>query len=135
MITAQEIRKSAMGKSWKSFVFVSVYDNYYLDIDDKYNKWDKAIESGKSYLVGDSQDTKTFLHKHTSYLNGWQKLAYQWAIENPGNKLVINNNNRFEWEVYVRGEYVTFGLPHQDMGGERHYICKNGKSKVLINVD
>jgi hypothetical protein len=30
---------------------------------------------------------------------------------------------------------VEFGLPHHCHGGEKYWVSRNGKTKVLINVD
>jgi hypothetical protein len=113
---------------------MATYENYYATHSDEYGTWDRSIAAGKSYLVGDTQTLAEFIRTHRSSLSAWQKLAYQWALENPTKKLVIDTG-RHEWHVYKRGEFVEFGLPHQDKGGERHYISNNGKSKILVNVD
>jgi hypothetical protein len=114
---------------------VSERDNYYPNGEDpKYGDWDKALESGRSYLVGESTPMNQFLKNHTSALNWWQQMAYAWCIANPSKKLVLVSK-KFEWSIYKRGGYVEFGLPHQDKGGEKHWISQNGKTRVLVNVD
>ena len=114
---------------------VSERDNPYPNGDDpKYGSWEKALESGRSYLCGESTPMGQFLKAHTSSLNWWQKMAYAWCIVNPSKKLVLISK-KLEWSIYKRGEYVEFGLPHQDKGGEKHWISQNGKSRVLVNVD
>jgi len=55
-----------------------------------------------------------------------------WQI--PTKILYVETRTHY-WRVYLRGEYVEFALPHQDHGGEKHYVTKDGKTKVLVNVD
>ncbi len=100
----------------------------------RWSTWEGALEGGKSYLVGDSWSMADFIRKHRSPLNAWQKEAHAWAVANPYWRLVFSTPGR-DWEVYSEGAYVCFALPHQDAGGERHYISRDGKTKVLINVD
>lgn len=101
---------------------------------DVYGVWDKILESGRDYLVGASIPMDQFIREHRSPLNAWQKVAYAWAKANPTKVLCIENS-RYEWTVRVRGEFVELGLPHQDHGGEKHWVSKDGKTKILINVD
>lgn len=99
-----------------------------------YGTWDASLAAGKSYLVGDSWSMEAFIAKHRSTLRGWQPAAYEWARQNPYWKLCFTIGHR-DWEVYACDAFVTFALPHQDAGGERHYISRDGKTKVLVNVD
>jgi hypothetical protein len=39
------------------------------------------------------------------------------------------------YHIAKRGEYVEIGLPHHCHGGEKYWVSRNGKTKVLINVD
>jgi hypothetical protein len=39
------------------------------------------------------------------------------------------------YHIAKRGEYVEIGLPHHRHGGEKYWVSRNGKTKVLINVD
>jgi len=101
---------------------------------DKPYTWEKMLECGRSYMVGSSVPMGEFIKRHKSSLTDWQKLAYAWAVENPLWRLQVETPGR-EWEINTEGEYIVFALPHQDAGGERHYITNNGRSKVLVNVD
>lgn len=96
--------------------------------------WDKVIESGKSYLVGKEVPTPVFLKTHTSPLCAWQKHAVELAKLMPDKKVVMISS-RLEYHIYTRNDFVEIGLPHQDRGGEKHWVTRNGKSKVLVNVD
>lgn len=102
--------------------------------EDEYWFWDRSVEAGQSYLVGNSITTQQYLKKYSSPLSGWQKLAYMWALENPDKILIVENRTHY-WRIYLRGEYVEFALPRQDRGGERNYITRNGKTKLLVNED
>jgi hypothetical protein len=96
--------------------------------------WDRMIEAGKSYMVGDNITMSKYLKSHSSPLCDWQKMAYQWAIENPDQILHVENGTH-EWRVFLHGEYVEFELPYHEKGGERNYVTRSGKTKVLVNVD
>lgn len=100
----------------------------------EYGFWSKIIECGRSYMVGTGTPMKEYLRSHSSPLSKWQKAAFDWVLQNPTSILEVNTKTH-HWQVYLRGEYVEFALPHQDHGGEKHYVTKDGKSKVLINVD
>ncbi|CAG0943410.1 hypothetical protein ANRL1_01329 [Anaerolineae bacterium] len=96
--------------------------------------WNEVIASGKSYLVGKQVPTPVFLKSHTSPLCAWQRHAVELAKLMPDKKVVMISN-RLEYHIYTRNDYVEIGLPHQDRGGEKHWVTRNGKSKVLVNVD
>ena len=96
--------------------------------------WDAAIEMGRDYLCGKQTPLKRYLKSCTSVVTAWQKQAYEWACQNIHYKLLVETPGK-EWEVLHFGEYVEFRLPHQDLGGEKTYISRNNKSKVLVNQD
>lgn len=102
--------------------------------DDQYGQWDAMLQLARSYMVGDDKPMNEYIRSHRSPLTRWQKLAYRWAQENPESLLVLESRSHL-WNVYVRGEYIEFALPHHGMGGERHYASRNGKSKILTNLD
>jgi hypothetical protein len=104
------------------------------DKPDDYVGWDKSIEGGKGYLVGESVPTATFLQTHRSSCKPWQQRVFEYCKANP-RELVSLRNNRLEYDCYWRGEYCVISLPHHDAGGERSWITRDGKSKILINVD
>jgi hypothetical protein len=95
--------------------------------------WDRIIDQGRSYMVGDMPASQ-YLRKYSSPLSDWQQKAYKWALANPNDVLFVETKTH-HWRVYLRGEYVEFCLPHQDHGGERAYVTRNGKTKVLVNED
>ena len=77
----------------------------------------------------------TFIKKHQSPLAPkWQRLAFEFCRANPMKELSIGNS-RLEYTIHWRGEYCCISLPHHDRGGEKSWITKDGKTKVLINVD
>jgi hypothetical protein len=84
-------------------------------------------------------DLKQFLRTHTSDLNDWQQAAYPIAWHYPDVQVIVNTGRygprRYDWVVYRRGEYINFSLPHHDAGGERDYISRDGRTRVLINID
>lgn len=119
------------------YQYVQTVPNYYHPRDihnDKYAPYSAQIECGRDYLVGRDCPMDKFLREHRSALTAWQKDAYQWAIRNAYYRLVFTLHGN-DWQVYVRGDCVVFALPHQDAGGERHYVSNNGRSKILVNVD
>ncbi len=107
-------------------------ETWYLE-QNEYWFWSRIIEAGKSYMVGDIP-TSQYLRRYSSPLSDWQQLAYKWALANPDMILFVETVTH-HWRVYLRGEYVEFALPHQDHGGERHYVTRDGKTKVLVNED
>ena len=86
-----------------------------------------------------------FQRVNRSSLNEWQRLAYEWCVANPSRMLVLTSTKpRLIYHIakrgeYVefgrRGEYVEFGLPHHCHGGEKYWVSRDGKTKVLISVD
>jgi hypothetical protein len=112
--------------------------NPYTESEDAdYGSWTKALEMGRSYLVGDRVPMAKFVREHTSSLTGWQKMAFHWCTANPSRALELESESR-RWLLYKirrRGEYVEIGLPYHDWGGERYWITRDGKRKVLVNVD
>ncbi len=142
-VTLDDIRR-AVGRNYT----VAVAENpYYNDQHErKVWTWEKLIESAKSYLVGKDVPTKKFIREHTSRLTTWQSLAALWAIENPSQQLIIETSDwvRAPRRCYVicartfgdrNGGVVEIGLPHHDAGGERHWISRDCKTRVLVNVD
>ncbi len=114
-------------------------NQYSNDPDDNYKSFDKALESGKSYLVGDGIPTDEFKRTHKSSIEKWMRAIVRYCEQRPETKIgfTINRGNfaPYEYVIYKRGEYVNIGLPHQDAGGERDWITKDGKTKYLVNVD
>jgi hypothetical protein len=108
--------------------------NYYADHPEHALGYDYILESGRSYMVGTETPMPEYLRTHRRPMRTWQKLAYQWCMANPDRTLVLRSD-RHEWNVYKRGDCVEFGLPHQDLGGERHYVSQTGSSMILVNVD
>ena len=110
--------------------------NEYATMDDKYSSWDASLKAGRSYLVGNDVPMSDFIRAHISSLNEWQKAAFTWCLANPKLKLMLESGPlRRSYVIQARGEYIQIGLPHQDMGGERHWISQDGKKRVLVNVD
>lgn len=123
-----------------------------------YATWEGAIAAGKSYLVGESVPTAEFIAKHRSPLTDWQKQAYRWCMENPYWSLLVSHAGK-DWVIsaVVREStspldvllftmaameppevpigYVVFRLPHHDAGGEKSYVTRDGKTKVLVDDD
>lgn len=75
-----------------------------------------------------------FLKRYSSPLSLWQRMAYDFAIQNRNSVLHVESN-RHEWSVYFRGEYVEFRLPYHEKGGEKSYITRTGKTKVQVDDD
>lgn len=115
---------------------VRTRDNEYArpERKDDYTTWDAIIEAGRNYMVGRETPMAEYLRSHSSNLTLWQRMAYDWCKANPNQRLVVENA-RYEYHVYLRGESVEIGLPFHDQGGERHWVTRDGKRKVLVNVD
>jgi hypothetical protein len=112
-------------------------DNHYVDGEDPaYGAWTKALECGRSYMAGDTVSIAQFLRTHQSGLTDWQRIAFLWCVANPSLALTLSSQRpRRVYEIRKRGEYVEISLPHHDAGGERLWITRDGKTKVLVNVD
>jgi hypothetical protein len=100
----------------------------------EYAYWDKVIEEGKSYMVGERCSEREYFRKYSSSLSKWQQLAYDYAIQNPKQILHIKTKTH-DWRIFLRGEYVEFMLPYQTRGGEKSYISRTGRLKVQVNDD
>lgn len=58
------------------------------------------------------------------------------TIANPSRMLVLTSTtSHLIYHICKRGEYVEIGLPHHSHGGEKYWVSRTGKTKVLINVD
>jgi len=135
LVIPATITTHQIASQFQQFAYVTTRQktgDWYLN-PGEYGKWDKMMDCGKSYMVGDIPMSR-YLKTHTSPLSGWQKLAYAFCLQNPTLILEIETKTH-DWRVYQRGEYVEFALPHQSRGGERHYVSRNGTSKVLVNED
>jgi hypothetical protein len=63
-------------------------------------------------------------------------LGYAWCVANPSRMLVLTSTkSRLIYHIAKRGECVEIGPPHHCHGGEKYWVCRNGKTKVLIHVD
>jgi hypothetical protein len=72
----------------------------------------KALDVGRSYLVGATVPRPEFQRVYTSSPNEWQRLAYEWCMANPSRMLVLTSTkSRLIYHIAKRGEYVEFGLP------------------------
>lgn len=131
-----KIKNMALLRAPFPFTVQQLENQYPNGEDPRFGNWDEAVEAGRSYLVGNDTPLAAFLKRYSSEMNEWQKLAYAWVMANPGSRLVLKSTQpRREFHIYKRGEYVEIGLPHQDAGGEKHWISRDGKRKVLVNQD
>ena len=120
----------------RTYTIIERDNPYAKNPDDKYGSWDASLECGRSYLVGDSMPMDKFLKAFRRDLTLWQKLAFEWCMANPHRSLHMESRReRFYYVIQRRGEYVEFGLPHQDQGGEKHWICRDGRYKIKVNDD
>jgi hypothetical protein len=98
----------------------------------------KALESGRSYLVGEGMTAEQFRRRCTSSCLLWQRMACLIAHHHPDITIEVSIElPPLIYKVYWRGpEYVEIGLPHQEHGGEKHWVCPPPfKRKTLVNVD
>lgn len=107
--------------------------------DDQYNTWEAIIAGGHSYMVGSGKTREQYLRAHTSRLSEWQRVAYRIAWLYPDQQILIETGvyapRQYDWVIYRRGEYVDFSLPHQDSGGEKDYVSRDGKTRIQVNED
>jgi hypothetical protein len=108
----------------------------HLNWEREWSNWDATLEAGKSYMYGSDKPMNEYIKKYSSPISAtWQKLACQLAILDKTLKVNVCSD-RMDYEVYdVGGVYVEIALPHQDHGGEKHYITKDCKRKIQINQD
>jgi hypothetical protein len=128
-VTVRDLHRE-VGYGWR----IDTSENWEPPANDPYTRWDDALRAGRDYMAGSDTPMDAFVKRYRSPMRRWQQMAYRWALQHPERMLVLRNDTNF-WEVYKRGEYVEFGLPHHDAGGERHYISRNGKSKIRVNED
>ena len=58
-----------------------------------------------------------------------------WPLRGVWRMLVLTSMKpRLIHQIATRGEYVEFGLPHHCHSGEKYWVSRNGKTRVLINV-
>jgi len=63
-------------------------------------------------------------------------MAYRWCLGHPTLCLVFESRLQSRiYHIMKHGEYVEIGLPFHDYGGEKHWITRDGKTRVLVNVD
>ena len=91
----------------------------------------KALDVGRSYLVGATVPLSEFQRVYKSSLNEWQRMAFEWCVADAGSHI---DETRLIHHIAKRGEYVEFGLPHHCHSGEKYWVSRNGKTRVLINV-
>lgn len=126
-------------RGWRAHKIVSTKDGNWYQEQSKikgtaWSDWDRNLALGKSYLMGSKTPDAVYLKRHRSPLSGWQKVAYHYALAHP-DKTVFLENDANDWQVNACGDYVIFALPHHCRGGERHYVSRNGRSKICINID
>lgn len=109
---------------------------------DRWATWPAALAAGMSWFGYSEDEEKRYLKHCSAPMRYWMKVAYLWCRANPGKFLLVDGDNGrrggnrgYIWHIGLRGEYVEFSLPHQEHGGERAWICRTGKSMVLVNKD
>jgi hypothetical protein len=113
--------------------------------DDPYRDWDTSVATGKSYLVGDGVSMAEYLKRYTSpVMPKWMKLAYLWASQNPNCCLLVDSSHPdargfsvggYTWHIGARGDHVEYIMPHQDSGGEKCWVSRDGRTRLLVNED
>lgn len=136
--TFDQVRDAAQAAGYE---FIRIGANEYERPEriakDEWRTWDAEIASGWSYMTGDyhpDYPLAFFLRDYTSRLTGWYRLAFAYCMDNPKHSLIVQNRRK-HWLIQRRGEYVDFSLPHQDHGGEKNYVSRDGKTKVWVNND
>jgi len=119
---------------WRDNYHVFTSANQYATRQDEYDTWDAAIAAGHSYLVGLQKTREDYLRHNTSPVKGWMRVACEFAFWHPDLQVNVVGD-RLSWVFRRRGEYVEIGLPHHDAGGERYWVTRNARSRVLVDVD
>lgn len=114
-----------------------VYDRLDEGVDPSklFFEYDAALQSGKSYLVGDEWPMSEFLASYRNRCKTWQTAIAAFCWDNQRTTVEVDQENYY-WKFYRRGEYVEFALPYHDKGGERNWIAKPPFDfRVLVNMD
>ena len=101
---------------------------------DEYRTWEAEIDSGWSYITGTNYPRERYVKEQTTAMVKWHRLAFAYCMEHPREMIEVVSDRR-HWTVKRRGEYVSFCLPHQDFGGDRTWVSRDGKTKVLVDID
>ena len=143
-LSFEEFRQQAIftpaGKIKDHALFRQKFPFLVLELPNEYansdSSYEQAIESGRSYLLGQGAAAKDYLRRYASAMSPWQKVAFAWCMENPKIRLVLKAEKpRVEYHIYKRGNYVEIALPYQSAGGEKHWVSRDGLRKVLVNED
>jgi len=117
---------------------------YNMDPTSQYNTWAGIMAAGHSYMYGSERPMEEYIRKYKSSVAPLHQVACWYAWAHPEDRVILrgfwsrfaSSGNDPEWHFYRRGEFVEFGLPHHDHGGEKHWATlPNFKSRILINVD
>jgi hypothetical protein len=77
--------------------------------DADYGTWEKALDVGRSYLVGATVPLSEFQRIDTSSLNEWRSMAFEWCVANPSRMVLASTKPR--WIACRRhaaaGELIT----------------------------
>lgn len=124
---------------WRSLYLVGVRTNPYTTPEwqaytDEWGAWGTIMKLGRSYMVGEETPWPVALKRLSSNLTTWQQIAARIAWDHPEISIEIDND-QYNWVVCRRGEYIDLGLPHQDHGGEKNWVTRDGRRRVLVNVD
>lgn len=101
---------------------------------DLWRAWEAEIDSGWSYLTGTDYPRERYIKEQTTALNKWQRVAFAYCMAHPQEMIQIESARR-HWQIKRRGEYISFCLPHQSFGGDRTWVSRDGKTKLLVDVD
>ncbi len=70
----------------------------------------------------------------TVTLRPWEKLAYQWALDNPDHELILEGT-RWQWAIRKCDQHVEFGVFDYGLQIDRTWISRWGSRRTLIAVD
>ena len=103
--TLDDIRRAANASlRWENHYIVSTRESWWWKRygpaatpkePDDYADWNKSIEGGKGYLVGESVPTETFLKTHRSSCKPWQQEVFEYCKVRP-QEAVNLRNQRFD---------------------------------------
>lgn len=131
----KDLESKATAIRGKSFLKFYAFNNHDYGPQDQFRRWDHSIECGRDYLCGNDYPMDRFLAEQTTSIQSYMIPVVLFCWDNPLVLIQFMTLGHREYAIYRRGEYIVISLPYHDCGGEKDWITRDFKTKVLINVD